>query len=80
MKTLWTKGLEADAVKEMTLHFKSGVQLRKRLSSLCQEKMEAKDRVCMQESEYDSANWAYKQADAQGYKRALKEIISLLKE
>ena len=80
MKTVWTKGLEADAAKEMKLHFKGGLQLRKRLTSLCSEKIDAKDRTCMKDSEYENAGWAYKQADAQGYKRALKEIMSLLEE
>lgn len=80
MKVQWTKGLEADAAKEMKLHFKGGLQLRKRLSVLCKEKMDAKDRACMKDTEYDCAGWAYKQADAQGYKRALKEVMSLIEE
>lgn len=80
MKTQWTKGLEADAAKEIGIHFKGGLQLRKRLVLLCKEKMEAKDRACMKDTEYENAGWAFKQADAQGYKRALKEIISLIEE
>lgn len=80
MKVQWTKGLEADAAKEIKLHFKSGLQLRKRLATLCREKMDAKDRACMNDTGYDSAGWAYKQADAQGYKRAFKEILSLIEE
>lgn len=78
MKTAWTKGLEPDAKAEMKLHFNGGTQLRKRLGTMLNEKIDAKDREAMKDDAYDKANWAYKQADSQGYKRAMSEIISLI--
>lgn len=78
MKTAWTKGLEPDAAKEIKLHFNGGVQLRKRLSHILDDKINTKERESMKSSEYENPNWAYKQADAQGYKRAMKEILSLI--
>lgn len=78
MKTAWTKGLETDAKAEMKLHFNSSVQLRKRLGVMLNEKIDAKNRETMKDDAYDCSNWAYKQADSQGYKRALSEIISLI--
>jgi hypothetical protein len=78
MKTQWVKGLEEDAVKEMELHFNGSAQLRKRLKALIEDKIDAKERKGLGESEYECPNWAFKQADAQGYKRALFEIISLI--
>lgn len=80
MKTAWTKGLESDAAKELKLHFKSGLHLRKRLATLCQDKIDAKDRASMKDTEYENSGWAFKQADSQGYKRAMKEIMSLIEE
>lgn len=80
MKSAWKKGLEPDAAKEIQLHFNGSVQLRKRLTQMLSEKMAAKDRVAMSDVEYDIAGWAYKQADTQGYKRAMSEIISLIEK
>lgn len=78
MKTAWSKGLEEDAAKEIKLHFNGSVQLRKRLTTMLNEKIDSKLRESMNISDYDNNNWAFKQADAQGYRRALSEIISLI--
>lgn len=78
MKTVWTKGLESDAKDEIQVLFTSGARLRKRLSVIVAEKMDAKDRESMASTEYENPNWPFKQADAQGYRRALKEILSIL--
>ena len=78
MKTAWTKGVEKDAKQEVKLAFDAGAFLRGRLSSMLTEKINAKEREMIKDSNYENANWAYLQADAQGYKRAMNEIISLL--
>lgn len=78
MKTIWTKGLEPDAKDEMKLHFNGSAQLRKRLGSILNEKIDAKNRESMKDDAYDNPSWAFKQADAQGYKRAMTEILSII--
>ncbi len=78
MKTAWTKGLEADAKQEIEAAFNAGGALRERLSFLLAGKMNAKFNENLTDNNYDNVNWAYKQADTQGYIRAMKEISSLL--
>jgi hypothetical protein len=78
MKTIWTKGLEEDSAKEMKINFNGAAQLRKRLSIILNEKIATKDKNAMSDIEYENAGWAYKQADTQGYKRAMREILSII--
>jgi hypothetical protein len=81
MKTVWTKGIkDKDAKDEIRSAFKSSVFLRERLAEMLDAKITEKDRAAMDAEGYDCANWAYKMADVQGYKRALVEIISLITE
>lgn len=77
MKTIWTKGLEPDASKEMKLHFSASTQLRKRLVAILEEKSDSKDATLLNAD--FNGQWAYRQAHGQGYKAALKEIMSILK-
>ncbi len=79
MKTLWTKGLGVDEKKEVQLSYNASGTLRLRLEGLVGEKIGSADKASYDGKGYDCANWAYKQADLAGYKRAMKEIISLLK-
>lgn len=78
MKTSWTKGLEKDAQQEMRQHFVASLQVRKRLTEILKEKMENTNNNQLLTDNYDSPNWAFKQADNVGYNRALKEILNLL--
>jgi hypothetical protein len=78
MKTLWTKGLDKDAKKDIESYFKGSVLLRKRLKEILEEKSDARERENLNVEGYETANWAFKQADALGYKRAMKEVISIL--
>lgn len=80
MKTSWTKGLEPDLVKEITLQYKASTVIRERLKKLLTEKWESEDKKRLLDGAYDCPNWAYKQADVAGYHRALKEILSLLED
>ena len=80
MKTSWTKGLLVEAQEEIVEDFKASAGIRSRLTELLMEKIN----TCRDESRtkagYEKANWAYLQADARGYERALFEAISLLEE
>lgn len=78
MKTLWTKGLAAEQAAEIKSLYAESSRVRKRLTTLIEEMVDAKDKESMDSSEYEKANWAYKQADAQGFKRAMNEILAIL--
>jgi hypothetical protein len=78
IKTSWTKGLEDDQAERIRGAFKASSELRERLSLLCEEKIATA--MSTHKAQYDSSSWAYLQADAIGYRRALEEIISLLEK
>lgn len=81
MKTKWTNGVKDKQVKEdIQSSFKSGAFLRARLEEMLRSKMEEKERSDMKAEGYECANWAFKMADSQGYKRAMAEIISLISD
>lgn len=79
MKTVWTKGV-AGREEEITSSFKASAMIRGRLKELLSEKIAIKLKARTNESSYESPNWAYMQADAVGYTRALEEVISLISE
>lgn len=78
MKTTWTAGLKPEQSDEMRRDFGASSLLRERLQEILNEKIEARRRVTRGADQYNSASWAYMQADAIGYERALVEIISLI--
>ena len=80
MKTTWTKGMDAQNKDEMKASFKSSAVIRARLAEVLEDKISEKERADRKADGYECANWAYKMADSQGYKRAMAEIISLLIE
>lgn len=77
MKTTWIKGLEGREKEEMEASFSSSAGLRLRGIEICREKIEVCRKASISSDAYNSPNWAYKQADAVGYERALQEIINL---
>lgn len=78
MKTSWTKGLTPEKQEEIKREFKSSSLLRERLAVLVQDKIDASIKASRSKDEYANSNWAYLQADARGYERALSEVISLI--
>lgn len=78
MKTVWTKGLNAEQTTELKKDFVGSVILRKRLQAIIEEKIKASRDASMGKDGYENPNWAYLQADARGYERAMSEIISLI--
>jgi len=81
MKTTWTKGIkDAQGKDDLRSSFKSSALIRARLAEMLEGKISEKERQDMNAEGYECANWAYKMADSQGYKRALAEIISLISE
>lgn len=80
MKTSWTKGLDEQKTMEVKRDYVQGVYLRERLMQLLREKEETSRVSTRSKEAFNSPNWAYLQADAIGYERALNEIISLISE
>ena len=78
MKQSWTQGLDEQQVKDIRGDFTSSLLTRKRLAKLLEDKIKSSDKVSLNKDAYDISNWALKQADLIGYKRALTEIIDLI--
>lgn len=78
MKTVLTKGLNAEQKEEIKRDFLASSQLRERYKQLLKEKSELAQKASITKDNYLSPNWGYLQADAVGYQRALEEVISLL--
>lgn len=80
MKTSWTKGLEKEATVDVTQNYKESVVMRRRLVQMLEDKASTSAKASRAEASYESPNWAYLQADARGYERALYDVISLLSD
>lgn len=80
MKTRWTQGLDETLVNDVRGDFKSSLITRKRLALLLEEDIKGADKTAMNKDGYDISNWALKQADLIGYKRALTHVINLILE
>lgn len=80
MKTSWTKGLSKEQTEDIKYHFKEGKYLRNKLQKMLEDKLSLAEKASVATELYESPNWAAKQADTVGYKRALYEIISLLED
>lgn len=80
MKTVWKSGLTAEQKKEMEAIFNGSHAIRERLTTIIGGKLTGAEVEATTKSSYDSPNWALKQADNVGYRRALQEILSILKD
>lgn len=78
MNLSWFKGLNAQKKKEVTENFTHSVVVRHRLQEMLKIRIEESRRIMRSKSSYDTPNWAYLQADAVGYERALDEVCNLL--
>ena len=75
-----TAGLDEDQAKDIRADFKSALILRNRIIKLLEDKIESNLKASRDSKNYENPNWAYKQADARGYERALYEVINILSE
>lgn len=78
MKTSLLNGLEEKDKMEMKGLFIEAARLRKRLTDILEDKYKSMDLETLGKDGYENASWAYKQADAIGYKRAIRELQNLL--
>ena len=78
MKVSWTKGVDKELQVDIRQNYKESLVLRRRLQVLLDEKIALSQKASRAKDSYENPNWAYLQADARGYERALSEIISLI--
>lgn len=72
----WTHGLtesEAKEIKELVVSSKYVLSELERV--LTKKKLESRNESTQ---DYDCPNWAYKQADTCGYRRALQDVINII--
>lgn len=74
MKTIWFMDLPKDEQEGFKREVKSAKNVLDKLEQIVKHKI--KEIVVL--DDYDSPSWAYKQADRNGYNRALTEIINIL--
>jgi len=74
MKTIWFMDLPKDEQEGFKREVKSAKNVLDKLEQIVQNRI--KEIVIT--NDYDSPSWAYKQADRNGYNRALTEIINIL--
>lgn len=70
----WSKGLEGEEKVRFEELLSVNNKVLDRLSEICYNMVKDSE---TNQSDYDCPNWALKHADRIGYRRALKEIISL---
>jgi hypothetical protein len=75
MKTIWFMDLPKDQQEGFKKQISSSKDVLEKLEKIIKEKIKE---VVLSE-DYDSPSWAYKQADRNGYNRALTEVLNILK-
>lgn len=80
MNTVWTKGLKrgSDELKDLEAAYAASGLLRRRLIQVLEDWYEQEAKARLNSNDYDAASWAYRQADAIGYARALSKVINIL--
>ena len=74
----WTANLPSQEADELVKLLGEASRVRERLTSILDQRIEGSVSEQLKKSAYDCPNWAYAQADAIGYQRALREVIELL--
>ncbi len=75
MKTIWFMDLPKDQQEDFKKQVSSSKDVLEKLESILKTKIKE---VTLSE-DYDNPSWAYKQADRNGYNRALTEVLNILK-
>lgn len=75
MKTIWFMDLPKDEQEGFKRQISSSKDVLEKLEKIINDKI--KDVVLV--DDYDNPSWAYKQADRNGYNRALTEVLNILK-
>ena len=80
MKLAWTKGLSREVAEGVRKDFEASAIMRGRLKELLSDKIRVSNEEARSKDAYQSPSWAYLQADARGYERAMQEILSLIEK
>lgn len=80
MKIAWTKGLDKEQAQDVRGNYKEALVMRRRLVAMLRDRVDASAKAGRSKDLYDTPNWAYLQADARGYERAISEIIEFILE
>lgn len=75
MKTIWFMDLPKDQQEGFKKQVSSSKDVLEKLENILKTKIKE---VTLSE-DYDNPSWAYKQADRNGYNRALTEVLNILK-
>jgi len=78
MKTILTAGITKEQSEIVTKEFQQCPAFRERLIAVLNGKKESLRSEATSKTSYDKPSWGYFQADANGYERAISEVISLL--
>lgn len=78
MKTVITSGLTDERKRQVTQEFIGSPAFRECLIAVLNGKKASFRSIVTSKDSYSIPNWAYLQADAIGYERAIDEVISLL--
>lgn len=75
MKTIWFMDLPKDQQEGFKKQVNSAKDVLEKLEQIIRDKT----KEITLSDDYDSPSWAYKQADRNGYNRALTEVLNILK-
>lgn len=68
----------AEEKEEIRGSYVASYAYHQKLLEVLQDKLDAVENESLSKDLYENPNWAYRQADIAGYKRAIKEIKSFL--
>jgi len=75
LKTIWFMDLPKDQQEGFKKQISSSKDVLEKLEKIVKDKIKE---VVLTE-DYDNPSWAFKQADRNGYNRALTEVLNILK-
>lgn len=75
INTAWTKGIkDPEAKKAFESLLRNSTTVNSKLVDILKEFYDKEENSI---EDYDSAAWAYKAADRNGYRRAIRQVLSL---
>lgn len=80
MKQSWIKNLSPENARMAEDDYKGSAGARIRLTEMLQDKLRVANTMKIKKDGYELPNWAFMQADYNGYERALQEVISLISD
>ena len=75
LSTNWNSHLKGEEKDNFDKYIRNAISIIERLDSVLVGKIDEASKP--KKSDYDSPSWAYKQADTNGYLRALNELRTL---